>query len=274
MNGMRSVAWITALVLHAGCMLDSRTLEERDAAEPPPLTGSDAGGAAAPGGMDAAQTDGAGIGTDAAAAPDAAPPGQCTRHEDCAVDIATCRIGLCNLETSRCEETQAADCVRCGSDTKVCVNGGCFEGGKFYVQNFDSEELPEHWSTSPDRPWTLTVEQKYAGDYSAVSGLIGNSTTTAIWLHLEGVPKGSMIEFSRRVSSERNYDVLDFLVNDGLRQSWSGNEPWDAFEYEVRAYGAVDFVWRYAKNVDTAALEDSAWIDNVTIWRRCGAPGQ
>jgi hypothetical protein len=282
MRAALQIAWMSALVLHAGCVLDSRVLVPHDAVDSGPTMrppSSDAGDAASSvSGMDAAQTDAADpdadVARDADASSDAATVGQCTRHEDCAVDIATCRIGRCNPETSQCEEIVASDCVRCGSDTKVCVNGGCYEGGEFYSQGLDGETLPAEWWTTPERPWTLTVERKVGGDRCAVSGRIGGDAVSELWLSLDDVPPQSWIRFWRRVSSESVYDYLEFTVNGDLLVAWDGAVGWDDVEYEVRASGHVEFVWRYRKDAVLEGGDDSAWIDEVRISRRCGAPTQ
>src|SRR2546425_908344 len=75
--------------------------------------------------------------------------------------------------------------------------------------------------------------------------------------------------FDYRVSSETNWDWLEFYVNGvpGLSppsQRWSGEAGWATYQFSVPA-GTNALVWRYVKDPTTSAGSDAAFIDNVDI---------
>jgi hypothetical protein len=83
---------------------------------------------------------------------------------------------------------------------------------------------------------------------------------------LSGVGVGS---FDYKVSSETNWDWLEFYVNGVPNQSpplqrWSGEVGWATYQFSVPA-GTNTLVWRYVKDPSTTAGLDAAFIDNVDI---------
>jgi hypothetical protein len=70
------------------------------------------------------------------------------------------------------------------------------------------------------------------------------------------------LSFSYRVSSEKNYDELRFLVDDVEQGRWSGEAGWATFSVDLDA-GTHTVRWRYVKDGTFDEGEDLAWIDDV-----------
>jgi serine protease AprX len=125
--------------------------------------------------------------------------------------------------------------------------------------NFDQFE----WEFDGNAPWVIVSDQAYEGTYSAKSGSIGHSASTSIFMTLDVVANDS-ISFYRKVSSENNYDWLEFYI-DGVRvDRWSGERPWEKFSYPVQE-GMRTLRWVYAKDFTVSSGQDAAWIDNIIM---------
>jgi hypothetical protein len=80
---------------------------------------------------------------------------------------------------------------------------------------------------------------------------------------------GGVGSFDYRVSSETNWDWLEFYVN-GVPgastplQRWSGELDWATYQFPVLP-GTNTLVWRYVKDSAASFGSDAAFIDNVDI---------
>jgi len=72
------------------------------------------------------------------------------------------------------------------------------------------------------------------------------------------------ISFYRKVSSEQDYDFLQFYIDNTKKQEWSGEAGWQRFAYPVTA-GNHTFRWVYEKDFMATGGSDAAWIDYVVF---------
>jgi hypothetical protein len=70
--------------------------------------------------------------------------------------------------------------------------------------------------------------------------------------------------FDYRVSSELNFDFLEFFIDGNLIQEWSGEAGWTTFTFPVTS-GTHTLEWRYAKDPGNRAGLDAAFIDDVSL---------
>jgi len=70
--------------------------------------------------------------------------------------------------------------------------------------------------------------------------------------------------FDYKVSSETNWDWLEFYLNGRLLQRWSGEAGWATYQFSVLA-GTNVFQWRYTKDPIGSAGLDAAFIDNLDL---------
>jgi hypothetical protein len=138
-----------------------------------------------------------------------------------------------------------------------------FESGDF-------SHLP--WRFAGNVPWTVQTNSVAFGRYAARSGSIGNNQSSSLILTLTNFATGNG-SFDYRVSSEPNFDTLQFYVNGALFQQWSGDVAWSPYTFPLTA-GTNTLEWRYAKDYTLSSGLDAAFIDDLLLPLDTGAaPG-
>jgi hypothetical protein len=118
------------------------------------------------------------------------------------------------------------------------------------------------WSSSGSKPWYAQTDQVYEGSYALRSGKITDTQESILVVEKEtGAGTGS---FFVKISSEQDWDYLDFSLNGQLLAKWSGRVDWKKFEFPLEA-GMNRLQWRYKKDPSTFAGMDAAFIDNVFL---------
>jgi hypothetical protein len=128
----------------------------------------------------------------------------------------------------------------------------------FETGNFDAYS----WVMGADADWTIDELNPYEGNYCAKSGAIGNNSATELSLTID--TNAGDISFFRKVSSESNYDYLQFYVDGAQQGEWAGEVSWSEVSYTVTA-GTHTFKWVYDKDYTQVGGQDCAWIDYITL---------
>ena len=123
--------------------------------------------------------------------------------------------------------------------------------------------LALEWVADGSADWYPVTTNVYEGTYSLRSGEITSNQITNLHIQMFVVEEGD-ISFAYKVSSEASYDFLEFLVDNIVVESWSGNINWNTFNYTVYP-GTHNFTWRYRKDGSIDNFEDCAWIDNIVF---------
>lgn len=118
------------------------------------------------------------------------------------------------------------------------------------------------WKTSGDALWSVQSQSVSRGKFAARSGVISNGQQSILSLSVNS--RGGSGSFDYRVSSEVEWDKMQFFVNGELKQAWSGVIDWSAYKFVLPA-GTLDLEWRYSKDFNNSAGEDTAFIDNVEL---------
>lgn len=137
------------------------------------------------------------------------------------------------------------------------------------TENFETGDfirLP--WAHSGDSNWTVTPYQKHSGAHSAQAGSIDHSESTTLWVKLDCI--SGDITFYRKVSSEPDFDYLEFYIDGARKDRWSGTNDWEQVSYSVTA-GTRTFEWTYSKDGSISTGSDTAWIDDIVFPLDCGA---
>jgi len=137
-----------------------------------------------------------------------------------------------------------------------------------FTDGFEPTFSPSlNWANDLNHPWVPETTYVSFGQSAVRSGVIthGESSTVSLTI-LSGVGVGS---FDYKVSSETNWDWLEFYINGVPNQSsplqrWSGEVGWATYQFSVPA-GTNTLTWRYLKDPSTSAGLDAAFIDNVVI---------
>ena len=136
-------------------------------------------------------------------------------------------------------------------------------GAPQYFQFEDSTDLPPSLSTDGEALWGISTTRSVSGGSSAQAGLITNSESSTLTIELE-LLDAEPIAFFYKVSSELDFDFLEFWV-DGVRiEQWSGEVDWTQFSYDLTAgLHTIDFT--YIKDGVTLVGQDTAWIDDISV---------
>jgi hypothetical protein len=117
------------------------------------------------------------------------------------------------------------------------------------------------WKTGGNKPWNLNNFKVFEGLYSLRSGYISSLDTSYFSIRLNLVADDS-ISFYRKVSSELNYDFLNFYI-DGMKVGqWSGEKDWARVSFPLTG-GIHTLRWEYIKDNGLSSGNDAAWIDFI-----------
>jgi endoglucanase len=131
------------------------------------------------------------------------------------------------------------------------------------TEDFETGDFSKFpWRSSGDTNWTIASYEKNSGSYSAQAGTIDHDETTTLRVTLD-CPSGA-ITFYRKVSSESNYDLLEFYIDGVEKDSWSGEEDWAEVSFHVNG-GRRTFEWTYSKDGSSSEGDDTAWIDDIVF---------
>ena len=87
--------------------------------------------------------------------------------------------------------------------------------------------------------------------------------TTAISISIDVLTNDS-ISFYRKVSSENNYDYLNFFIDNVKVARWAGTKSWAKVAYAITP-GHHILKWNYIKDQSTASGSDCAWLDFIVF---------
>ena len=142
------------------------------------------------------------------------------------------------------------------SKYSVCV-------GKI-VEDFETGDFTAYdWTLASDINWYIVQDEVYEGTYSARSGAIGESSTTSLKLQIEVLADGEL-SFYKKVSTEADYDLLSFRIDNVVVGEWSGAHDWAKTTFEI-TQGTHVIEWRYAKDYAVSGGSDCCWIDMISF---------
>ena len=146
--------------------------------------------------------------------------------------------------------------------TRAVLEEG-FESGDFSALD---------WQHGGNAPWTISTDS-FEGVWAAKSGAIGNGQTSVLEVTLDLTGwEVDTIWFAWRTSSEAEYDLLRFYIDDVEKLNRSGIMG----DYSSFAYpggipftpGVRTFKWVYSKDPSDSSGQDCAWLDSIRIYAR------
>ena len=142
--------------------------------------------------------------------------------------------------------------------------------GELTQDDFESGGLTMlPWQTSGDADWFVQSATTHGGQHAAQSGDIGDQDSSSLEVTVD-CGAGGEVSFWYKVSSEANYDYLEFYVDGSKRAEWAGEVGWVQYTTTVNA-GVHTFRWTYDKDWSVSDGADCGWIDDV-IFPGGGAP--
>ncbi len=117
------------------------------------------------------------------------------------------------------------------------------------------------WINISQIPWILNRSDHFDGNISAQSGAIGHNASTRLMIRTY-FPNADSLKFYYKVSSEQNYDYLQFNLNDTEFLKASGETSWLRKSVFV-APGLNKMEWIYKKDNSVSQGMDCAWVDLI-----------
>lgn len=133
--------------------------------------------------------------------------------------------------------------------------------------------MPAGWVMPPtaNAGWSVTADASSEGMFSLKSGSIADGQTSQI--QVTKLFQAGTVTFSRRVSSEANYDFLEFYIDGSRKGGWSGELAWNSVSFPLTA-GTHTLRWSYVKDTQCCSVgDDTAWVDAVSLPPEMTPPG-
>lgn len=135
---------------------------------------------------------------------------------------------------------------------------------KRFTDGFESQDftgLP--WNLGTGAAWSVTGSSLADGEFAARSGAITDGQNSRLALTITTLAGTGAFDFS--VSSETGgWDRLEFYLNGVRLGRWSGELPWQNFQFPLTAR-VNHLLWVYAKDNNFSAGQDAAFIDNLYL---------
>ena len=130
--------------------------------------------------------------------------------------------------------------------------------GVIFCEAIEACEL--EWTCGGNAPWLYQTNTTWDGMNAAASGSITDSQES--WMQTVVTGPGTL-SFWWKVSSEANYDVLEFWL-DGIRTNRiSGEVDWQQQTIDLDN-GSHLLTWRYMKDSSVTRGADRGWVDLVS----------
>ncbi len=131
------------------------------------------------------------------------------------------------------------------------------------TDDFETGNLTKlRWQTTGASLWSVTDSSASRGKFSARSGAIGNGGQSVLSISVNS--RGGTASFDYRVSSETEWDKMEFFLNGKAQQAWSGVVDWSTYKFSLSP-GTHELRWSYSKDFNNSAGEDAAFIDNIDL---------
>jgi len=129
----------------------------------------------------------------------------------------------------------------------------------FETGNFSA--LP--WATNGNAVWYVQSAEVHSGNHAARSGAMTHNQNSNLQVTVD-CGAGGEVSFWYKVSSEANYDYLEFYVDGARLDRWAGEIGWAEYTTTVSG-GSHTFRWNYDKDWWVSNGSDCAWLDDVTF---------
>ena len=116
------------------------------------------------------------------------------------------------------------------------------------------------WTTGGDVAWSGQARTTFRRDIAAQSGRIQDSEQSWVNTVVEGPGE---ISFWWTVSSEEQFDFLEFWVNGVRQKGISGEVGWEKVTAKLPA-GPHQLRWKYVKDWISSDGADSGWLDEIS----------
>ncbi len=110
-------------------------------------------------------------------------------------------------------------------------------------------------------PWYEQTSVSYYGGSAACSGVVGDNESSYLQTTVTGP---CTVSFYWKVSSEQNWDILSFYVDDESMGNISGEVDWTQKSVSIGS-GTHTIRWRYVKDGGWKSGSDCGWVDKLVV---------
>lgn len=130
--------------------------------------------------------------------------------------------------------------------------------GLSLAEALDATEMA--WTTGGDAPWIAQTAVNSDGTDAAASGDLNDDQTS--WIETQ-LPGPGELRWQWKASTEADFDLLEFLVDNQVVRSISGEVDWTGSSYRLTNNQAQVVRWRYRKDNIVSTGQDRGWVDQI-----------
>ena len=123
--------------------------------------------------------------------------------------------------------------------------------------------------TGGDSPWLGETADSVEGGSSVRAGVVTDGETSHLQMRVAGPGN---LSFRWKVSSEEDYDFLEFFVDGERQDAVSGDVDWREVSFDIGS-GEHNVRWSYTKDESESAGSDTGYIDAVRFGGSGGSGG-
>jgi hypothetical protein len=124
------------------------------------------------------------------------------------------------------------------------------------------------FTTDGSADWSSQGAISYYDGDAAQSGHISANQKSSMQTTVSGA---GTVSFYWKVSSELDYDYLEFFIDGELQDLISGEVDWQQMTYTITDSGSHTLEWRYFKDEAVTDGNDCGWVDKLE-WDGGGQP--
>jgi hypothetical protein len=136
--------------------------------------------------------------------------------------------------------------------------------GALIAEDFETGDFTAMpWALTGNANWYVQSQEVHSGDHAARSGAMTHNQSCHLSVTVD-CGAGGELSFWYKVSSEANYDYLQFFIDGGMQAEWAGEVGWAQFTTTVPA-GEHTFRWTYDKDYSVSNGSDCGWVDDIVF---------
>ncbi|MCK5335207.1 MAG: hypothetical protein KAQ67_03545, partial [Gammaproteobacteria bacterium] len=186
-------------------------------------------------------------------------------QDQCLTTVASnsrCGITITHSPSSSGTLTDSLQIQTDSGDMQVQITGLVFD--EFAFNAIVGDPVPAFiWATGGDSNWQSSSSASEGSTSLATSGLMSNNESSWLVAYVS-LSAEKTLSFDWKVSSEENYDGVEFLLDGKRLNTLHGEVNWVQNSVTIPA-GEHVLHWRYSKDYIYSAGSDQAWLDNVQI---------
>ncbi|NQV33792.1 MAG: discoidin domain-containing protein [Phycisphaeraceae bacterium] len=124
------------------------------------------------------------------------------------------------------------------------------------------------FTTAGSAGWFSQGADSYDNEDAAQSKEISDNEQSSMQTTVNGA---GTVSFYWKVSSEADWDFLEFSIDGSLQDQISGEVDWQQMTYTITDPGSHTLEWRYTKDGAVSGGDDRGWVDQLA-WDGGGQP--